>query len=264
MELHLTKFLIETRGLMRLQHFFRIPPDTMDLGYLVHCGISQAFHSCAPKVFSVMDRYTRMNNESSNHPRFTQVLGYTKESASTLINHAKTYAEPDILELFDLDQIQSKTVPMNLPIGHLLEFRVKTCPIIRIWRETNGKRRQVERDAWLARVKSDEEMNVPDYQMPDRETVYSQWFVELINRQKSVSLVEAHMSGLKLDRLVRKTRNRTSDPNQSKRLDRPVAVFQGLLNIQNSESFNDLLYCGIGRHKSFGFGMLLLKPAGAR
>ena len=263
MELYLTKFLIETRALMKLRRLLNIPPEMMDLGYLVHCGISQTFHGSSPRVFAVMDQDLRMNPKSNEHPRYTQVLGYTTESASALVGHARTYAEPDVLDLFDLDQIKSKPLPQDWPVGHILEFRIKMCPVIRIWRETNGAKRQVERDAWLAKVKVEEETTEIGNRVPCREIVYNEWFKALIERSRSVSLLQSHVVGFKLDSLVRKTRSDT-DRNQSKRLDRPVVIIQGVLRVQDPESFNELLLRGIGRHKSFGFGMLLLKPAGAR
>ncbi len=43
----------------------------------------------------------------------------------------------------------------------------------------------------------------------------------------------------------------------------PDAVFTGLLQVRDSAAFAALLARGIGRHRAFGFGMLLLKPAAA-
>jgi len=43
----------------------------------------------------------------------------------------------------------------------------------------------------------------------------------------------------------------------------PDAVFKGVLQIHDADAFNRLLRRGIGRHRAFGFGMLLLKPAGS-
>jgi CRISPR system Cascade subunit CasE len=38
-------------------------------------------------------------------------------------------------------------------------------------------------------------------------------------------------------------------------------VFSGLLQVEDAAAFTALLARGIGRHRAFGFGMLLLKPA---
>ena len=42
----------------------------------------------------------------------------------------------------------------------------------------------------------------------------------------------------------------------------PDAVIRGVLTITDSESFADLLAKGIGRHRAYGYGMLLLRPTG--
>lgn len=43
-------------------------------------------------------------------------------------------------------------------------------------------------------------------------------------------------------------------------LTRPAALLQGEMIIQDGDQFQALLARGIGRHRAFGFGMLLLKP----
>jgi len=44
----------------------------------------------------------------------------------------------------------------------------------------------------------------------------------------------------------------------------PDATFHGELTITDPDAFHTLLTRGIGRHRSFGFGMLLLRPPGRR
>jgi len=46
-----------------------------------------------------------------------------------------------------------------------------------------------------------------------------------------------------------------------KKLERPQALLKGVLTVKESNTFNRLLARGIGRHRAFGYGMLLLKPA---
>ena len=41
----------------------------------------------------------------------------------------------------------------------------------------------------------------------------------------------------------------------------PSAVLQGTLRIRSGEAFRRLVQAGIGRHKAYGYGMLLLRPA---
>ena len=43
----------------------------------------------------------------------------------------------------------------------------------------------------------------------------------------------------------------------------PDAVMRGNLTVTDSDSFVALLARGIGRHRAYGYGMLLLRPASA-
>ena len=42
---------------------------------------------------------------------------------------------------------------------------------------------------------------------------------------------------------------------------RREAVFEGTLEVRDAALFQGLLARGVGRHRAFGFGMLLLRPA---
>ena len=42
----------------------------------------------------------------------------------------------------------------------------------------------------------------------------------------------------------------------------PDATLQGALRVTGGNAFANLLARGIGRHQSYGYGMLLLRPAG--
>jgi CRISPR system Cascade subunit CasE len=43
---------------------------------------------------------------------------------------------------------------------------------------------------------------------------------------------------------------------------RPAVTFEGTLTVTDGEQFEALLARGVGRHRAFGFGMLLLRPPG--
>jgi CRISPR system Cascade subunit CasE len=45
-------------------------------------------------------------------------------------------------------------------------------------------------------------------------------------------------------------------------IERPVARITGTLQVETADAFAHLIARGIGRHRAFGFGMLLLRPAG--
>ena len=43
-------------------------------------------------------------------------------------------------------------------------------------------------------------------------------------------------------------------------MERPEVYLDGTLEITDSEAFNAMIARGLGRHRAFGFGMLLLRP----
>ena len=52
-----------------------------------------------------------------------------------------------------------------------------------------------------------------------------------------------------------------SGQNRSHRgVERPDALFTGEITVADPEAFCRLLARGVGRHRAFGFGMLLLRP----
>ena len=40
----------------------------------------------------------------------------------------------------------------------------------------------------------------------------------------------------------------------------PDAILQGTLAVSNEETFAEILRNGVGRHRAYGYGMLLLRP----
>ena len=53
-------------------------------------------------------------------------------------------------------------------------------------------------------------------------------------------------------RVVRKLRRHASEG--------PDAVIQGTLTVAEPGEFTDLVAHGVGRHRAYGYGMLLLRP----
>jgi CRISPR system Cascade subunit CasE len=55
---------------------------------------------------------------------------------------------------------------------------------------------------------------------------------------------------------------RTQGPNRRARpgLRKPDVTFRGMLEVVEPGAFEALLRRGVGRHRAFGFGMLLLRP----
>ena len=69
----------------------------------------------------------------------------------------------------------------------------------------------------------------------------------------------ARLLSMGLKSLLRRARN---DRVRLQLVQRPQALFVAEAAIAQPQRFGELLARGIGRHRAFGFGMVLLAPAG--
>ena len=88
-----------------------------------------------------------------------------------------------------------------------------------------------------------------------REQVYAEWLSAKMTRSGGASLdVEAtKLVSFQRTQSVRKLHTRHSEG--------PDAVMRGTLTVADPAAFAALLARGIGRHRAYGYGMLLLRPA---
>ena len=81
----------------------------------------------------------------------------------------------------------------------------------------------------------------------------------------AASVVGARLEEVRLVRFTQRERlfrQTQGAERKGARLERPDAVFRGTLVVEDAVGFRRLLERGVGRHRAFGFGMLLLRPAG--
>ena len=93
----------------------------------------------------------------------------------------------------------------------------------------------------------------------DRESVYTVWAVERLERDNACSIRKIRLDGFRLVRQLRQTQAEGNRRTRA-RLVRPMALIRGELIVGDPESFNAMLAGGIGRHVAFGYGMVLLRP----
>jgi CRISPR system Cascade subunit CasE len=72
-------------------------------------------------------------------------------------------------------------------------------------------------------------------------------------------LTGVEISRFQMTRAVR--RNRSADGSGLQELTGPDVTFSGTLAVQDPAAFHGMLSRGVGRHRAFGFGMLLLRPS---
>ncbi|MCF7979080.1 MAG: type I-E CRISPR-associated protein Cas6/Cse3/CasE [Chromatiaceae bacterium] len=218
-----------------------LSPDG-DVGYAFHALLSAAFGALAPKPF----RYLGAKQG---------LLAYTDQPLEVLSEQAML-ATPDVAQALGLDTLAVRAFPQDWREDQPLAFEVRLRPILRA---KDGR----ERDVFLHAVESSASSGSPASSTADsnREAVYADWLERQLSAQGAASLVRAGMEAFRLSRVIRQGAANTSGKRHASTVMGPDAVFNGLLRVGDSGAFNQMLQRGIGRHRAFGFGMLLLKPA---
>lgn len=213
-----------------------LSPDG-DYGYALHGLLSAAFGEQAPKPF----RY--MGNKQG-------LLAYTLENLETLRLHA-SLATPDVARALGLDALDARPFPGAWKDGQVLGFEVRVRPVIRA---KDGR----ERDAFLHAVDAipAEEGNG----IAQRAMIYGDWLAKQFAVDGAAQIIQAQMEEFRLTRVLRKASAGENGKRKPFAVTGPDAVFKGQLQVSNPVAFARLLARGVGRHRAFGFGMLLLKP----
>lgn len=212
-----------------------------DLGYGVHAWLTSAFGSLAPRPFRLF--------MSSKDRRPPKILGYAQQSHFTLVEKAKSFAEPFTLSVCDLDKhIASREMPARWVEGTHLRFEVLACPVGR------KSRSGVEKDVYLIRQDS-----LAEDAKLTREAVYTEWLARQL--ASACDVQNTAVDGFRLVAQSRRSGSKDKDKKRLARLLRPQAHMRGMLRVRDSMAFGKIVTRGIGRHRAFGYGMLLLKPA---
>jgi CRISPR system Cascade subunit CasE len=242
--LRMTRLHLSLPSLIELGRRRRLPIRDVDEGYLVHCLLGELFGDDAPSPFALVGR----------HGRAVEVLAYTERSELELRRHAREFAATVAQDACDWSRMAQKELPDCWPPGSRLAFRTRVCPVVRVARGSEHYRPGAEVDAFLALCSE-----VGEGVQVDRQSVYRQWFRDQIERTGGAQVLSTRLEAFRFERLVRRTQG---TQREAKIKQRPDATIAGELKVTDSARFSALLRRGIGRHRAFGFGMLLLsKPA---
>lgn len=215
-----------------------------DWGYALHALLHAAFGEQAPQPFRYLDAEQGL-------------LAYTSLDATQLAQRT-ALADPDVAAALGLGQthqhggLNVRPFPTQWAVGHTLGFEVRVRPIIR--EGATGR----ERDAFLAAAEKAQGGAL------DRGEVYVQWLRDLLARQGGAALVDARVTRYQQLGVTRKSQKGSAqDVRRSRLVQGPDAVLAGQLRVTNPPAFAQLLANGLGRHRAFGFGLLLLRPVRA-
>lgn len=242
--LHMIQLRLEMRGLTKVGKMLGLPLKRVDDNYLTHCALGKLFQDRAPKPYAI----------GKKSGRYLNVLGYSASDADELKTAARAFAEPAVYqEACDWDELASKPMPESFPEGMQLRFETRVCPVIR--KASDGERwhKGQELDAFLAEAWKPENEDVD----LDREEIYREWLQGHFERRGGARPLEIGMDRFSIERMIRRTHGSDRDVRT---IQRPDVTMTGKLKVTDGAAFVDLLGSGIGRHKSFGFGMLKVRP----
>ncbi len=205
-----------------------------DLGYALHTLLATAFRDAAPKPFRHFDDARGL-------------LAYSVHDAEHLQLAAQMTA-PEVHATLGLERFATRSFPTEWASGRRLGFELRVRPVLRT-------REGRERDVFLAEI---DKRGAAEGEL-SREAVYAEWLARELTRGDAADVEHVQLDGFQLAASVRKGAA-TEGKRPSKRVAGPDALFSGELVVRDPAGFAALLARGIGRHRAFGFGMLLLRP----
>lgn len=227
--LHLLRIPAHPPALLRFAAEHGITQEDETLGYTLHAWLATLFGDWSPKPFRYLERRS-------------ELLAYTPHTATELLDRAQAFAPPQAWAALDANGVLSKPLPVHWRAGARLHLEVLTCPV--------GRKGDVEKDVYLRALDRLGEAT------PPRGEVYREWFARQC--EGAVRLEQVELLGVAArSRLLRRARN---GHNRLRVVERPQALFAAEATVEDGERFAGLLARGVGRHRAFGFGMVLVAP----
>ena len=211
-----------------------------DPDHAMHCLLTECFGDLAPKPFRLIAPRSGATG---------CLYGYGQADADALRDAAAVCADPLQARILPGGSMDSKPMPTEWPTDKRLGFEVRIRPIVR--KARGSGREEAEVDAFQARA----ETFPPRGMTQTREQVYAQWLSERFDPKGRASLDMGSVQ------LVSFQRTRAHRKLHSRHTEGPDAVMRGVLTITDPGAFAATLRQGIGRHRAYGYGMLLLRPA---
>ena len=223
---------------------------TFDQGFALHVLLSSTFGKGVLQPFRLI---------ASPRRRAASLYAYSDEDRTTLQRMAETVATPDCLEALDMGRLRSKRMRMEYSTGQHLGFDLRVRPVRRLHSEVahlNGRvlAKGSEIDVFVAAVLQESSEETADVDQPStarRETIYTDWIAERFGCAATIDPTRCRLMAFNRSRAVRGDRRGPEGPD---------AILQGVLTVGNPGRFVERIRRGIGRHKAYGYGMVLLRP----
>lgn len=247
-DLHLHSLAIDCRAATELARRQRLigDRDSRDDGYLTHAVLAAALGESAPRPFALEHELdpTRVAEGDAT------VMSYSALSLDELMQRA----DEEHGRIIAWHRSRSLAVP-RIEAGQTVAFTARVAPIVRSRaaspdRDGHGRGHSREMDAFLAeciRVGRDVEVS--------REAVYRGWLQRQIGDAADVHRFELRDSR----RAVAMRRGyRGQEHRERHYMSLSTAVMRGSLLVRDERAFRAVMTRGLGRHRSFGLGMMLV------
>lgn len=191
-------------------------------------------------------------------PRRTvgSLYAYCQSDGEVLREKGRIQAPPEHLSVLKIDRLEEKRMPTAWAAGQRIGFDLRVRPVRRLktdlGTDEESFRKGAELDAFLIealrRHSRDRTGMAGDARV--REAVYLDWLAERLAPEAELDRQATRLARFQRTRVSRGT----AGPEG------PDATFHGVLRVNAPERFTALLARGVGRHRAYGYGMLLLRP----
>lgn len=246
--INLVSIPIDIRGLHHTSSNRRLfRGRKFDEGAALHRFIRETFGADAFSTFRLMKPSGSITGT---------LYGYSKSSADELREIANTAGVPDSADIFRLASIKSTPRPQNAwSRGQRLGLSIKSRTTRRsslVGTQTTEKgRREAEVDAYLHDLAAYERGILES--KSTREFAYQRWLTEKLTGEQSTHREAIASINIGLDEITQNDVFR-----QGKWCHGPDVIFGCDIEVGDPEKFAQLLQSGVGRHKSYGYGMVLV------
>ena len=239
MSIHLVEMPLELRQLHGWAANRGFGRGGLDEGLALHHLLAETFGPGALQPFRLMVA-----------PRAVQgtLYAYSDRPAEALRETAWSVAGPTEADVLPLDRLRSvPRPPETWREGMRLGFDLKARPTVRLASDLETDRQRfskgAEMDSFLAETLRNDRART-------REEVYLDWLAARLAPVAALERDGTRMHGFRRKRAKRGGRS----------LEGPEVVFHGTLAVRDPHGFAGMLARGTGRHRAYGYGMLLLRP----
>ena len=249
---HLVRARIDTNALIRWageRGWTGARAGTFDRGRALHHLVDEVFGASVLRPFRLLVPQRRTEGN---------LYAYSALDAAALKQTADIQAKPDHLPVLSLGRLESKPMPANWTVGQRVGVNVRIRPVRRIAKPMETRSGTIpagsELDAYLVEAirTHPEERDGMRKSDRTRDVVYLDWLSDRLDHagrldERASRVVQFH---------------RTVASRGTTGVEGPDAVVHATLTIEDGKQFGDLIRRGVGRHRAYGYGMILLSAPG--